>query len=524
MDCQTIRSFYRNTGAAAEGHPAGFIDVLNIETRFESELARVLPGRVVFVTGSAGDGKTHLVTRVESHAREHGVEIVKDANTVPACELARIIDEAVEQGSGLLVAINYGILREIADRSEVRDRDWAVHVRNRLYHPLDYGAARPENRSVLVVPLSHRNALDPEIVEQAIDKIAGDFTGCEACGSAGVAAWNARMLQRPEVKRTLLDLIEVIRWRGRHATMRELLGLISFLIMGGTRECGAQGRQAIPRYFENLFSGGIGGLFSDLRECDPVLRAHPLIDLHLWSRFRPDEWLDGEDERRCRQSDGRKPQQRQQRLREFDRIKRRALFEHARSGDLRPDMPSESKRMLDRLRGGADHAEALREVVEQLNAYFDPSIEQGRCGRRGRRLYLYSAFEYGDGQAGALVMMENVETKRLEVIVPRLPRELHVFFPDYVPDHVLLKHRDIDIRASVRIDAAVVELLTGGQRYRESGHMRVRHLNERLFRFYQRLIGLCDHDDEEREIRVVPLRDNMAPVEIAVDLQKGVYI
>ena len=76
-----IAGLYRATGTCADHHDDATVRRMHIETAIDDFLrSRAQAGGVVFLTGNPGDGKTHLLRRLEADLRAARMEVVWDAN------------------------------------------------------------------------------------------------------------------------------------------------------------------------------------------------------------------------------------------------------------------------------------------------------------------------------------------------------------------------------------------------------------------------------------------------------------
>ncbi len=300
-----VKELYLSVGAVSEHHTPEALAALHVRTPVEEFVeTSVTNGRVVFLTGNPGDGKTHLVRLLQHRLGPPETRFVWDANDRDDDELIGIVDEASRVGTGLVVAINEGTLVELV-RSAGRDRQWAREVDVQQKRPLQYGNVALPVPSTIVVDLNLRNNLARPVAEALLDRLTDPAIyeaphGCEP--GLCPAAQNAALLRSPRVRDRLLRLLEDVGRTGTHATMRDLAGYFSFLIFGG-RTCQALLACATgntPSYANHAFGDGKGDLFDPLRRADPVHRPHPLRDDALWRNAVPEGDWAGAPPPRCR--------------------------------------------------------------------------------------------------------------------------------------------------------------------------------------------------------------------------------
>ena len=98
----------------------------------------------------------------------------------------------------------------------------------------------PQPGATVVIDLSLRRTLAPDLVGQIIDKLTDDawYENCASCPhvSSCPVHVNRTMLRNERVKNRTVTLLERVGERGLRATFREAISYISDLIFGG-RKC-----------------------------------------------------------------------------------------------------------------------------------------------------------------------------------------------------------------------------------------------------------------------------------------------
>ncbi|WP_430912161.1 hypothetical protein [Methylobacterium sp. sgz302541] len=445
-----VRALYRAAAAVAEHHAEDTIVALHVPTPVDDVLAaEVAAGRIVFVTGNPGDGKTHLIRRTRDRF-PRSVEVCLDANERSNDDLAHMVDAALAQEHGLVMAINEGILVDLSGMA--RPRAWAADVRQKLLRALRYegGQADDGDPRICVIDLNLRNTLGREVVVPAIDRVltlAG--LGEECPPGTWRAARNAQILrEEADVRERLVDLLDTVGRSGVHATMRDLLGFLAYVICGDRSSCppGQPGQETQP-YYVNAFEGGAGPLFDAVRRFDPLWRPMPLLDDALWRHTDvARDWLvaNGVEVRRPGEEEP-----------AFVRRKRRAYFEHRSGrGDLElagGDVDLVFREMTDRRRAGP------RRLIGLLNRFFD------RTDTAEDMLHLWATHRYDARPTRYVAARWHVPALQMRVLVPELPPQVAAAFPSYRPDHVILTHKDLTPGEGLIVDRTLLEALLGAQ-------------------------------------------------------------
>jgi hypothetical protein len=448
-------------------------------------------------------------------------------------ELISFIDSALRRKpGGCLIAINEGILVDLL--RVAGGRGWAEHTRHQLLHPLVYspiggpagiGATTSSDQvtttakgrpaaaeRAVVVDLNLRNNLGREIVQQALQKLielSAPCAGCPIERCEGQA--NASRLNEPVIANRLVSLLDRVARAGYHATMRDLHGFLSYALFAGVG-CGgikATDGCATP-YWHAVFEGGVGPLFDAVYQFDPARQPLPLLDDELWRHAdRPDDWaLAYRDEQHSKRS-------MEDRRASFVGRKRRAFFEHKKGEAILSVAGSEVDRLLlellDTRRSSASR------IVRLLNRFFD------RDETRGDSLYLWTSHRYDARPNRFAAHLWSVPAARLEVAVPRLPPELVEAFPDFYPDHAVLRLEGAPPEEGLRIDRILLEALIAAEQGIPSTFRRGEP-EARVSAFYDRMSKHVESKtgDNFMEVRMVDTNTG-ANFQVSVDVKGRRY-
>ncbi len=487
-----VQGLYRAASTCADHHDEKTVELLHIGTPVDDFiLEKTSTGGVVFVTGNPGDGKTHLIRLLMPDLKAARAEVCLDANEMADDELLRLVDSSLRRKSGgCVVAINEGILVDLLRAAG--DRGWAEETRRQLLHPLVYtvgggvasaasGSSRagvkggPTANRVAVVDLNLRNNLGPVVVTKALQKLIELSAPCAGCPVGRCEGQvNAARLDESRVADRLVSLLDRVARVGYHATMRDLHGFLSYLLFAGigcgtvkaTMEC------ATP-YWQAAFEGGIGPLFDAVRQFDPARQPLPLLDDELWRHADPpDAWA--LPYRDAHQTNGSMDERRKS----FVNRKRRAFFEHRTGTALLSVAGDAVDKMLMELLD--PNRTSATQVVRLLNRFFD------RNENRGDSLYLWTSHRYDARPNRFAAHLWSVPSAQLEVAIPRLPAHLESAFPDYRPDHAMLRFAGMPPEEGLRIDRLLLESLVAAEQGLPSTFRRGEP-EARISTFYDRL-------------------------------------
>jgi hypothetical protein len=507
-----IQSLYRAVATCADHHDDQTLTALHIETPVEEFLRRRAAGRVVFVTGHPGDGKTHLLRRLQPVLEAQKVTPCLDANEHTDDDLVEMIERALKsKGRGLVMAINEGILFKLIRGAG--NKPWAAAAQEQLLRPWVYReSGETQDPRVVVLDLNLRNNLSKQIVRRALEGLLRLSAPCEACPLERCSLQrNAQRLVGTPFER-VVELLEAVAQTGFHATMRDLQGLLSYLLCGDlscdvTRTEGV----SVRPYWQNMFEGGSGPLFDAVRAFDPRELTSPLLDDTLWRHAdRPEEWTVHWPAPAAR------PQPLRDHLDEFVGRKRRALFEHEQGGTF---IRSGGSRVDQELRQVMEPGtKAVRRLIRMLNRFFDRGEDNGSV------LHLWMTHRYDAHPARFAAAAAEVHWDRLEILLPRLRPGLDEAFPDYRPNHALLCSKGGSESQGLRIDRPLVQALIAAEQGLPSGFQRGEP-EARIASFINKLAK--SHGDlaaeNEVQVRLVD-RDGGGSMTVTVDVANRRYI
>lgn len=447
------------------------LEVLHVAQDLDQFLVdRVRKGYSIILTGNAGDGKTHLLRRLEPELQRFKAIVQYDASAaMDHTKIAPILNEwrkARRSNRPYCLAANEYPLYLLREHGRRKPDDLPVlaEIDRQCRTRLSYGEAattekaKTEYGKVLVIDLSLRNPLHRDFAGAMLDRLVNNPALAAYARSDLDLNFteNFRRLSQDTVRRRLLSLFDQLRALGHRATVRELWIVLARLFFGskpnGTPT--VAGRFA-DWYSERLFDTDHHlSLVQNLRRwADPASVSHPRWDLMLEAAegTRPEDWLvDGTvptlDRRRMAHRDGRAI---------FDAIKRRFYFEH-RAGEeallLQGGFAREFREMLHQSVG--HRAQVAEQIVQAINLCYCPAASV----EHRSKLYLWVGHRYHEQPSRAFVAQAFFHTTDFEVLLPRLPKRVEGAF-DYRPDHFILQLRKGGNRHRLIIDFRLFETL-----------------------------------------------------------------
>ena len=386
-------------------------------------IALLEQGHRVYLTGNPGDGKTHLLQRLQGRADwPVGTYTEADASAVSEAQLLAGLTEAGRAGRAALVAVNEGPLRQLLRRLPDADE-----LSAQLSRPFRY-EGEPATDTVpkaVLVQLGSRQVLNENLINEALNLMLSrvDYAGAPAAVQANVKA-----LRQKRVRERLCELLEEVGRSGVHVTVHQLLGLLARMVTGGRANTAAQ---AAP-YYESLFELPMGSspLALELRDLDPARLPHALLDTHkLWDApAQAGPWLPGS--KPAAGAPGEIGISAEEAERRFRRLKRQYYFEAEYGRQVLDGLPDDRRKFNDLLSGPAPAAVPviLKALVRFAGQVPDPELA----------LHLWTSMRYdADQPAWAKVAGASLYAAGCLVRRPSLPPPVSQLL-DYQADHLLL--------------------------------------------------------------------------------------
>jgi hypothetical protein len=479
------------------------IDRLHVKRPLEDFLVRkVREGFSLVLTGNAGDGKTHLLRRLQEQLDAKGIKAAVEPDATAAMkhgELAPVLDswrKALAAKKPYLIAANEYPLYQMRKHGPklapslgkvLRSVDSQCRAR------LAYGEPPTDEDAmdkVLVVDLSLRNPLQLDFAGAMLDRLVQN-KALQRHAREGFEpnfTRNFDRLSQPRVREQLLELFQRLVVRGQRAPVRELWIILARLLFGSRRVANEVPDAMNARYSERLFERDDRFRLSQhLAElADPAACSHPQWDARLEQpgSTKPTDWLEGREPT---------PDLRDLDPASFAFLKRVFYFEHAHGTEAFALEEEYAKRFVQRLYEASQGDRLLRGgILRAINLCYCPKSFRGMEDR----LYLWIGHRYHELPTRSYVANQSLPADQFDILVPRLPRRL-VNKLDYHPDHFLLRHRAndgraIDLRVDFSLFATLADLGTGLPRHL----MPDRDLN-RLDAFLEQLQATAPPQDRE---------------------------
>jgi hypothetical protein len=425
-----------------------WLDKIHVQQPLDDFLiGKVKLGYSLVLTGNAGDGKTHLLRRLESELRAHGAVVEPDATAaMKADDVSSIIErwkKTHRQKKPFCIAANEYPLHLL--RSAGKGFAPLEEVDRQCGHRLAY-TDKPEpdedaRENVLVLDLGLRNPLAKGFAGALLARLLSrEEIAVEAKAEpAEDLAWNLAHLSNKTVRDRLLHLLSRLASAGHRATVRELWIWVARLLFGSGHESNKPVRSPERWYSNRLFQeDGRFPLSQTLRLlADPARYSHPRWDYRLESGQVKDGWELGPPTLlRIDQAN-------------FTALKRLFYFEHhdgQKALEIDGTPGGDFLKVLGR--SGPLETTFKQTLIQSINASYSPVLSSEMT----TRLYLWIGHRYHEQPSHGYIANQSISESGLELVRPRLPKRLVGAF-DYQPDHLILQYPGVsNVPVRLRVD------------------------------------------------------------------------
>ncbi len=517
LSVEFLSGLYNKHSCYADRLSQEQLTAIHIPTGLETAVRKWLTAKKdVVLLGNPGDGKTHLIRQVDDVVQRVKAEVILDATAEKDYnKLIRKWKAASDASRPFCLAINQGPLNQLLSLKSgaiPQLDEVAQQLRSLLY----YDDAPKTPRKVVVVDLNLRSVLTPTIIQRALQNILKPdvLDACSECfgDETSDVSLNRTALVHPQVQERIVQLLTAASFTGRHVSMRDLQGFLSYMLLGGrtVAEMLREPSALISRYF-NLCFDGEGELFDAIRDVfEPERATLPDLDEHLWENTGVrDGWLFGRPPFT--------PDHLDDAWELFSTIKRQYFFEHADGGKLLGLHRDDNASFFDALSTGGTGAERhLPRVLKAINSFFCPERDED-----GLSLRLWGAQQYDGHSPRVLVSCYQVARDKFELLVPKLAPWLTDAM-DYRPDHLLLRYRGKSAQpVGLRIDRGLWRALSLAARGMPMG-LRSPQYAKSLQTFITQLYRLEANPQPVENVFIYNIGLNRL-TRVTVDRHNGVY-
>ncbi len=384
--------------------------------------------KFIFITGNAGDGKTHLMKKISAKCdpsilRE--INFIQDATVFKdQADVLKKIKETKEDNKGFCIAINESPLHRLIKLGIKEDNQIITELQNIRKNKFIY-VEREFGNNVVFIDLSLRNPLEKRFVKQCLEKITNDTAFEKYLESYEVSRYfkNLNKLKLPKIRERLYELLEYCAKIGYRITFRELWIYLAGLVLTITGDK----NNFDEDYFEAAFVSTKNhkfNIYEFLKNFDPAYNSLPLLDLKI--EYNDDDfWKEWIDENIYINNPDDKV--------EFFRIKRQFYFEH-NQGDEVLKIQQQPLAFVNKIKNPKKLVEYKKHLIRTINRLFTiTDFQDSEIG-----LYIWNGHRFHEMPTKSFTSNRIVfgsneyETDSyLKLETPKLNPNFRKAFPDY---------------------------------------------------------------------------------------------
>jgi hypothetical protein len=511
-----VRSLYRGSSAYADNQGADLLSGIHIVTSLDNAvLNTVKDGKDVVLTGSPGDGKTHIIRILNDTLAifNNPPKVELDASCLTNEQLYEEWKQSRESNHLFVLAINAAVLFSLA--KQYPNFTPVVSAAQQMANAVVFDNStsnNAEDEGVRVFDLSRREILHKDIVSKAIEKITSDsfYNECSSCNLRDTCPVHVnRKLMRDSLFQERLDVLFArVSLKSQHVSLRELLSFLSFLLFGD-RNCRQLASTAENNEYSLLsliYKGGKGAVFEYISNSfDPSTVSHPVIDEELltaqlsadsWSQscFHSAEVIDSGN------------------IALFE-LRKRQFFFFNKGGDVLLDINDDDVAKYQRFIEQEDKA-CVKELIGKLNSFF---------GRRNKsEIEMWNGHRFNNSPRKMLISAGKLKATQLSIGRPALIESMRYGIQTRV-NYIRLQRKDMR-GIFLKVDWELYCLLLDAERGVPMLLIKDNETTKRVWRFIEQLQQVTDLDGSG-EITLMMLDiDDKKELSVKIDREDKKYL
>lgn len=426
-----LSKLYNSKNCYADSFKHEEMGYLHVKSSLEELIEKYISeGKMVLLTGNPGDGKTFLIQSLSKAIEKYDVYVEADANCI--IDQEAFVNHVLylhRSKKPCIIAINEFPLVEFLTSLKlqapdlcaeiIRQRERNIVYDNQPFIPLE---------NVIVVDLNNRNLLDSDsgLPQQVLSMII-DFANKAIIEEEIIneaIKYNILVVSQKLVQERLLRILNMISRSGIHFVIRDVLGMLSYILTSGDINNDA----GVETHYYNLLFSGSSKIFDALRVFDPVHFTHPQIDEELWNGNMTEGWISKEpilipclieDENDA--------------IDAYKSMKRRFFFENIDGCKLYDLMPKEYESYYNVLINCSSSNDRIkREMILGINKFFNSNDNDANA------LKIWTIHRYDQSKTSkAAISSQYIDINELEILTPKLPDWVKGM--EYTPDHFIIR-------------------------------------------------------------------------------------
>lgn len=426
-----IKKLYNGKNCYSDHMSDEELNLLHITSNVEGLIKEMLSkGKIVFLTGNPGDGKTFVIKAVDSTIQKYDAYIQKDMNNILGYDdVVNDIIVCYKEHRPAIIAVNEYPFMQLCKHIKKSAPDIYKEIVMAKKSAITYSTSYPLTGRIALIDLNERNLLDADrnLLGELIDKFIVLLSD-EAQYNKHLE-YNIKALSIPEVKAQVLSLMQFAASEYEHFAIRDILGALAFMFTACLME-----NYEDQKYYSAIFSGS-NQLLQAISQFDPIYLSSPSLDEQLWNGEIKEGWLI-EAPSKWPNDPEFEEKEVDDAVRLFKEIKRQYYFENIHGLRLLEQQPSEIKKCTDMFISFDSQKKKIKaRLIRAINKLFLPSSDDRRS------LHIWTTHRYDMSiPAAVAVSSKSIDASELEIQMPRPADWLKGL--EYIPNHIIMTPKD----------------------------------------------------------------------------------
>ncbi len=284
-----IKKLYNGKNCYSDHMNDNEIELLHIPSGAEAIVSEMLKkGKIVFLTGNPGDGKTFIIKKIKNTVDINNLYIQTDLNNIDNYDnAAEDIIKCYQDKKPAIIAANEYPFFLLCKRIKEINQDIYSEIMTAKKSVTTYDTSNPLVGRIAVIDLNERNLLTPDnhLLDELLNRMV-DMLSSEPIYDDSLK-YNIKAMAIPEIRAQFVSLFELVASDCEHYAVRDILGAFSFTLTACVLE-----EFKGDFYFSALFEGS-NELLKEIQRFDPILLTSPTLDEALWNGKITDGWYLG---------------------------------------------------------------------------------------------------------------------------------------------------------------------------------------------------------------------------------------
>lgn len=422
-----VKKLYNGKNCYSDHMSDEELELIHITSNVEGMIKDMLSkGKIVFLTGNPGDGKTFVIKSIEPEIQKYAAYIEKDMNDITGYNT--VVNDIISCYQGhrpAIIAVNEYPFMQLCKHIKKQAPDIYQEIAAAKKSAITYSTSQPLTGRIALIDLNERNLLDADknLLGELIDKFITLIS--EDTQHNKYLEYNIKALSIPEVKAQVLSLIQLAASECEHFAIRDILGALAFIFTA----CLMDDYEG-EKYYSAMFTGS-NPLLQAIQQFDPIYLSSPSLDEQLWNgEIRegwlieaPSKWPNDPEFEDKEVSDA---------VSLFKDIKRQYYFENIHGHKLFQLQPYEIQKCTDMFINFDSQKKKIKErLIKSINKLFLPSSDDKKS------LHIWTTHRYDMSiPAAVAVSSKSIDASELDIQMPRPADWLKGL--EYIPDHIIM--------------------------------------------------------------------------------------